>query len=120
MAIYSVKEYVNSTNGATEYVVFDSAGVRAPPPHTFATMDGALGRLAELLMAERPSPGKKYSGKIVAASDSLLIQSLGRRYVLHRRASSEAFADIEEGDIVEILDGDVEYPDRGRGPSLGM
>ena len=115
---YLIKEELNSDSGATEYVVIDNTGVKAPPPNTFATKGAAVRRLAEILRAEHPSPGKHCYGKIVAASDTLLIQHLGREYALHRRDDSEAFKDIEVGDLVQIIDGEVEYPSRT--PSSGL
>lgn len=119
MEQYSVKEEVNPATGATEFIVVDSAGIKVPPPNTFATKDAALVRLAEVLSATLPSPKMVCYGKIVAASDSMLIQSLGMdRYVQHRRADSDAFAEIKEDDLVRIIGGEVEYPERNRRSGL--
>ena len=129
---YSIKDETNPNTGATEYIVLDSSGVKVPPQHTFSSRAAALGRKADLeredalklaaqLNAKSPSPGMRCYGKIVAASDTLLIQHLGRdQYCVHCRADSEAFAEIEVGDLVRIVDGEVEYPgrDRSHGPSL--
>lgn len=129
---YSIKNEVNSNTSAMEYIVMDSSGNNVPPPHTFPSRAAALGRIAELerqdalalaeqLNAKSPSPGMRCHGKIVGASDTLLIQHLGRgQYVQHRRADSEAFAEIEVGDLVSIVNGKVEYPERDQSPGLSM
>lgn len=129
---YSIKDEIDSDTGATEYIVLGISGIKVPPPNTFSSKAAALGRIADLerkdaqelaekLNAKPPAPGMRCYGKIVAASDTLLIQHLGRdQYALHRRADSEAFADIEEGDVVRIVDGEVEYPERDRSPGLSM
>lgn len=129
---YSIKDEVNSNTSTMEYVVMDNSGIKVPPPHTFPSRAAALGRIAELerqdalklaerLNAMHPSRGMLCYGKIVGASDTLLIQHLGRdQYVQHQRADSEAFAEIEVGDLVKIVDGKVEYPERNRSPGLSM
>lgn len=129
---YSLKDEINSDAGEIEYIVMSSSGLKVAPPNTFPTKAAALGRIADLerkdaqelaerLNAKPPAPGVRCYGKIVAASDTLLIQRLGRdQYVVHRRADSEAFAEIEVGDLVTIVDGAVEYPERDRSPGLSM
>lgn len=126
---YSIKEQQDNEKGVLEYVVTDNSGILVPPPHTFSSKTAALGRIAELerkdaielaerLKAKPPTPGMRCYGKIVGASDTLLIQHLGRdQYVQHRRADSEAFAEIEVGDQVRIVNGKVEYPERSRSSS---
>lgn len=118
---YSIKEAVDSATGEAAYVVVDSTGVTVPPPNTFATRDAAVQRLAELSQAEPPLPGMRCYGKIVAVSDTLLIQHLGKnKYALHRRADSDAFNEIAVGDLVRVLDGEVVYPSRERSSGLSM
>lgn len=117
---YSIKEEVNP-NTEKEFVVVDSQGEKVPLPNTFKSRGAALVRLAELLRAKHPKPGMRCHGKIVDASDTLLIQHLGmNQYALHRRADSAAFSGIEVGDVVSIIDGNVEYPNRNRSRGLSM
>lgn len=129
---YSIRDEINSDTGKMEYIVLGVSGIKVPPPNTFPTKAGALRRIADLeredaqelaerLNAKPPAPGMQCYGKIVATSDTLLIQHLGRdQYVVHRRADSEAFEEIEVGDLVRIVDGEVEYPERNRSPGLSM
>lgn len=130
---YSVKEQPKAGTNEIEYVVLESSGKMVPPPNTFSTRAGALGRIAALkreddalelakkLNAKPPSPGMRCYGKIVGASDTLLIQHLGmNQYILHQRADSEAFAEIEVDDLVRIVDGAVEYPDRDQDQSHSL
>lgn len=129
---YSIKDEINPDTGKTDYIVMSNSGLIVPPPNVFPTKAAALERIAELkrkdthdlaekLNAKPPSAKMRCYGKIVAASDTLLIQHLGKdQYALHRRIDSEAFTEIEEGDLVEIADGEVEYPERSRRPGLSM
>lgn len=129
---YSIKEEVNPNTEKMEYVVLDSSGVKISPPHTFSSKAEALGRIADLkrkdvleqaerLNAKPPSPGMRCYGKIVGASDTLLIQHLGRNtHALHQRADSDAFAKIEEGDLVSIVDGKIEREELDQSSGLTM
>lgn len=130
---YSVKEQPRARTNEIEYIVVNSSGREVPPPRSFSTSDGALGRIAGLeredalellakkLNAKPPSPGMRCYRKIVAASDNLLLQHLGmNQYVLHQRANSEALAEVEAGDLVRIVDDTVEYPDREQDRSPGL
>lgn len=130
--LYSIKDEINSDTGEMEYIVMDSSGLKVPPPNTFPSKAAALGRIADLerqnalelaerLNAKPPSPGMRCYGKIVAASDTLLLQHLGmNQYVLHQRADSEALAEVKAGDLVRIVDDTVEYPDREQDRSPGL
>lgn len=124
---YSIKNQSNPETGKPEYVVHSSGGT-VPPPNTFPTQAEAESRIAGLELAEElelaekwnakpPSAGQVCLGKIVAASDTVLIQNIGRCHILHQRSNSEAFEEIEIDDLVEIKDGEVKYPDRDRDQS---
>lgn len=129
---YSINEQFNQATGKADHIVIDSSGRLVPSPYTFSTRSAALARIVDLeredamklatqLNARQPAVGQCCYGKIVGASDTLLIQHLGRdQYVLHQRADSEAFEDIEIGDLVRIVDGDVEYPSRKRSSGLSL
>lgn len=124
---YSIREESKPGSKEIEFVVVAAYGV-VPPPNTFSTRDEALARIAELerldleLIAEweaaEPKSAVQYVGTVKAASPAILIQHVGLgKHIVHRR--TEALAEVEVDDDIEVRDGQVNDPDR-RQPGRGM